>query len=141
MAGVLPISFATGLAVAPSGRYYLTGPADRAPDAPSRGCSWRPTPGQDPTPVGTAPLPEETVSDLAIAADGSRLAVTSQTYESKVGYHSALTVVDPNTTAVLASAQLPDAVDALALAPDGARAYLVVDSELQVRRRRRRDVC
>jgi DNA-binding beta-propeller fold protein YncE len=133
VAGVLPISFATGLAVAPSGRYYLTGSADRAPDSTEPRVQLEAYTGQDPTPVGTAPLPEETVSDLAIAADGSRLAVTSQTYESKVGYHSALTVVDPNTTAVVASAQLPDAVVALALAPDGARAYLVVDSELQVR--------
>ncbi len=132
VAGVLPIGFATGLAVAPSGRYYVTGRSDRTPTT-EPGLQVEAYTGQDPTPVGTAPLPEENVSDLAIAADGSRLAVTSQSYESNVGYHSTLTVVDPNTTAVLASAQLPDAVGALALAPDGARAYLVVDHELQVR--------
>jgi serine/threonine protein kinase, bacterial len=132
VAGVLPIGFATGLAVAPSGRYYVTGRSDRTPTT-EPGLQVEAYTGQDPTPVGTAPLPEENVSDLAIAADGSRLAVTSQSYESNVGYHTTLTVVDPNTTAVLASAQLPDAVGALALAPDGARAYLVVDHELQVR--------
>jgi DNA-binding beta-propeller fold protein YncE len=130
VAGVLPIGNASGLAVGSADRFYLTGFADRETEWKQQVEVYA---GQSATPVGAVPLPEEnTSSNLAISADGRRLAVATWTYAEQGRSTQTLTVIDPDAATVTATASLPDRVGALALAPDGTRAYLVGDSELQI---------
>ena len=128
---VLPIDNASGLAVAPSGRYFLAGYTRTTPSG-DLGQQLEAYAGASATPLGTAPLPEESVADLAVSADGSRLGVVGRTYSPTGDPHVTLSVFDPASTTPTADAVLPEPVTALALAPDGRRAYAVASDELLI---------
>ncbi len=132
VAGVLPVDYATGLALDPRGsRYFVGGFADLG-DRPDHRVQLEAYEGQGAEPVAVVPLPEDTVADLAIAADGSRLATITWTSPSKGDPTYVLSVIDPGTSTVIANVPLPGRSDELAVAPDGSYAYAVGGSELQI---------
>ena len=130
--GVLPISNATGLALDPVGNRFYLGTVEYTPGEVSGKPQVSAFSGADAKPEGIVPLPEESVLELAVTADGRQLAATSRTFLDGGESHYTLTVIDPTRGAVTATVPLPGQVDALALTPDGSRAYLLDGSELRV---------